>query len=72
MFHDRRFNYVLLPLFISNYTYREKLFNFYINGATGRIAGRYPKSAAKIFGIILFGIALVAGVGAALWFGGII
>jgi len=61
-FHDRRFNYVLLPLYISNYRFKEKLFNFYINGATGKIVGAYPKSAAKI-SLLVGGViaAVVAG-----------
>jgi len=61
-FHDRKFNYVLLPLYISNYTYKQKLYNFYLNGATGKIVGKYPKSAGKIFGAIFATVAIAAAV----------
>ena len=71
-FHDRHFNYVLLPVYVSNYTYKGKLFNFYVNGATGKIAGRYPKSGLKIFGLVMLGVAIVVGAGLGLWLGGVI
>ena len=52
-FNTRKFNYVLLPIYISNYTYKGKLYNFYINGATGKVVGKHPKSKLKIWGLIL-------------------
>lgn len=67
-FNDRRFNYVLLPIYISHYTYKGKLFNFFINGATGKVVGRYPRSKWKIFGIVLGVLAVVAGAGVAVYF----
>ena len=71
-FHDRHFNYVLLPVYVSNYTYKNKLYNFYVNGATGNIVGRYPKSIMKIGVIVLGVIAIVAGAVTGLWFSGMI
>ena len=71
-FTERRFNYILLPLYISNYTYKGKLYNFYINGATGKVTGRYPRSFFKIMGIVLGVAAVVIGVGVGLWFSGIL
>ena len=69
-YNDRRFNYVLLPLYISHLDYKKKLYNFYINGQTGKIVGKYPKSRVKR---ALIGIGIMAGVGAvvfAVWFFG--
>ena len=57
-YNSRRFNYVLLPLYISNFRYNAKLFNFYINGQTGKIVGQYPKSKGKIFAFVV-GVAIV-------------
>jgi len=71
-FMERKFNYILLPIYISNFNYKGNLFNFYINGATGKVVGRNPKSKLKIWGIVLGSIAIVAGVGAALWFSGVL
>ena len=71
-FLERKFNYVLLPIYISNYNYKGKLYNFYINGASGKVVGRYPRSAIRILGIVLGTILIVGGIAAGLWFGGIL
>ncbi|MDR2865964.1 MAG: hypothetical protein LBV13_00945 [Methanomassiliicoccaceae archaeon] len=42
------FNYILLPNYIANFWYKEKNYNFYVNGATGEVVGRYPISAWKV------------------------
>jgi len=70
-FNDRHFNYVLLPVYVSNYTYKEKLFNFYVNGATGKIVGRYPKSGLKIFAIVAGVMIGIGGIAAVLLLSGI-
>ncbi|MCL2846231.1 MAG: hypothetical protein FWE38_00910 [Firmicutes bacterium] len=63
-FHDRRFNYILLPVYINNYRYKEKTYNFFINGATGKVVGRYPRSRVKIALLVLGGLAVL---GLAIW-----
>jgi DNA-directed RNA polymerase subunit RPC12/RpoP len=59
-YRDKQFNYVLLPVFIANYTYKNKLYNFYVNGASGKVVGKYPISGWKLFFTIL-GVGLVIG-----------
>ena len=71
-YHNRKFNYVLLPVYIAHYYYKNKLYNFYVNGATGKIVGKYPKSAIKITLLVVGLAALVIGVGIAAYFGGLI
>lgn len=67
---DKRFNYILLPLYVANYTYKNKLYNFYVNGATGKVVGKYPKSVGKILFTILGAAAVVAGIiGLFIWSG---
>ena len=56
------FKHVLLPIWISSYRYKNKIYNFLINGQTGDICGNYPKSAWKIMGVILLVIAILAGI----------
>ena len=76
-YRNRKFNYVLLPIYIANYLYNKKLYNFYVNGASGTVVGKYPKSKFKI-ALIVFGAGLVAAAGIAVvgvgyslgWFGG--
>ena len=65
-FNSKEFNYILLPLYIANYKYKDKQFNFFINGSSGKIVGRYPKSRTKIsfifLGVVL-AIAAAVGIG---------
>ncbi len=57
-FKDIKYKHMLLPVWISSYSYRDKLYNFYINGQTGEVQGRAPKSVLKV-------MALIAGIAAA-------
>ncbi len=45
--------YVLLPIWISSYVYKNKTYQFAINGYTGQVSGKRPFSAGKIIGLIL-------------------
>jgi predicted RNA-binding Zn-ribbon protein involved in translation (DUF1610 family) len=56
------FNYVLIPNYIANFGYKKKRFNFYVNGATGKIAGRYPKSIPKIAAVVAAVGAVIGGI----------
>jgi hypothetical protein len=53
------FKHVLLPVWLLTYTYGTKAFQVVVNGYTGRMAGRYPKSAWKIFFVALAAIVVV-------------
>ena len=43
----------MLPIYIGNYTYNKKVYNFYINGSNGKISGSAPVSGWKIALLIL-------------------
>ncbi|MGB5818639.1 MAG: DNA helicase PriA [Saonia sp.] len=58
---NETFKHVLLPLYLSSYSYKGKQYRFYINGQTGNISGTRPYSFWKIFFLILF-IALIIAV----------
>jgi hypothetical protein len=47
------FKHLLLPIWLLTYTYGSRTFNVVANGYTGEIAGNYPKSAWKIFFLIV-------------------
>lgn len=66
--HDVTYKYLLLPVYIGHATYRKKLYNFYMNGQNGKIAGKTPKSVGKILSFLFGGLALVAGAVCALIF----
>ena len=65
VYNTKFFNYILLPNYIANFSYQKKNYNFYVNGATGEVVGRYPKSIGKILAVIA---AAGAAVGALLYF----
>lgn len=48
-FSDVMWSYTLLPLWVCDYEYKKKKFRFLINGKTGSIVGKAPKSGWKIF-----------------------
>jgi DNA-directed RNA polymerase subunit RPC12/RpoP len=60
-FSDERFKHVLLPIWISAYRYRDKTFQFLVNGQSGEVQGKAPWSAWKITFLVLF-ILIVVGI----------
>ncbi len=57
---EETFKHILLPVYISAYTFKEKRYNFFVNGQTGKLAGQRPYSFWKIFFFSLFIIAVIA------------
>ena len=56
------FKYLLAPIWISNFKFNGTIYNFVVNGQTGRIAGKSPVSALRvaiaiIIAIVVLGIA---------------
>jgi DNA-directed RNA polymerase subunit RPC12/RpoP len=47
------FKHTLLPLWVANYRYRERLFQVLVNGRSGRVAGDRPWSWWKIARLVL-------------------
>lgn len=47
------FKHVLVPVWLLSYDYGPRKFQVAVNGATGQVAGEYPKSAWKIFFLVL-------------------
>jgi len=46
--HNVRFKMLLLPLWISSFRYKNKVYRFIVNARTGEAAGERPYSVAKI------------------------
>lgn len=59
-FEAGKYSYLLLPTYKVTYKYGKKEFSTFVNGQTGKVGGRVPRSKAKIFGLIA-GILLGAG-----------
>jgi DNA-directed RNA polymerase subunit RPC12/RpoP len=60
------FKHILLPVWLSAYRFREKIYRILINARTGEVQGERPFSAWKIacavlIGLVLIGIAILIG-----------
>lgn len=61
-YSDQTFKHVLAPVWLLTFRYGRQTYQAVVNGYTGKIAGRYPKSWVKILLFIVM-IALLAGIG---------
>jgi len=56
------YKHVLLPLWSSAYSYAGRIFNYMVNGETGKVSGSRPYSAIKItltiLGVVAAGVAI--------------
>lgn len=48
-YSGQTFKHILVPIWLLSYNYGAQTYQVVINGYTGRIAGKYPKSWVKIF-----------------------
>ncbi|MBR7110302.1 MAG: hypothetical protein IKC83_00350 [Clostridia bacterium] len=69
-YNEVRYKYVLLPLWVCNFGYKGKTYNFFINGETGRTAGKTPLSPLKVGLAVLIGLGVVGGLIWLLYHGG--
>ena len=58
---DIMFKHLLLPIWISSYTYQGKIYQFVVNGRTGEVEGNYPLSKIKVAISIIIAI-IIAGI----------
>ncbi|MBQ8762364.1 MAG: hypothetical protein IJZ26_03555 [Clostridia bacterium] len=61
-FLKNQYKYVLVPVYVGHYKYKNKLFNFYINGDTGKISGKTPVSGWKVFFTVLLTLLVIGGI----------
>lgn len=68
----RKSNYILLPVFMVNIKYRDRMYMFAMNGQTGKIVGDLPVGVGEtiVWGISIFVLCLVVCI--LLYLGGII
>ena len=65
IFSNETYKYLLLPIYSTSYSYKNKNYTVLINGQTGRISGAYPKSWIKITLLI---VAIIAVIGLFMYF----
>lgn len=54
------YKYVLLPIWISAFNYKQKVYQFMVNGETGKVGGASPISWIKVALVVVACIALIA------------
>lgn len=54
------YKYAMLPVYVGNFSYKKKLYNFYVNGETGKVTGKTPVSFWKVLFTVLGAMAVVA------------
>ena len=57
---DVIYNYIYLPVWINHYSYKNKHYNCYVNGVTGKTAGKAPVSVFKVM-LSVLGVIAIAG-----------
>ncbi len=68
--NDVTYKYVMLPVYVGNYEYNKKSYNFFVNGSSGKVYGKTPKSIWKILATVFLGLAVVVGIALLYYFSG--
>lgn len=55
------YKYILVPVWMSSFQYKEKTYQFVVNGQTGKVGGKAPVSALRVILAILIGAGIIAG-----------
>lgn len=59
-FYDKvKFKHILLPVWISAYKYKNKLYRYMVNGQTGEVQGQAPVSFWKVALAVILGAAVI-------------
>jgi small-conductance mechanosensitive channel len=53
------YKYLMLPIWISSFKYNDKVYQFMVNGQTGKVSGKTPVSAVKVIITILAVLAVL-------------
>ena len=59
---DVRYKLMLLPMYLSSFTYNEKLYHVVVNGQTGKANGKTPISPWRVMFAVLLGIAALVAI----------
>ncbi len=57
-----KFKYILLPVWVASFRYRDKVYRFLVNARTGEVQGERPYSAWKITFLVVAILAVIAAV----------
>ncbi len=55
------YKYILLPVYVGHCKWRQKLYNFFVNGLSGKVTGKAPISPVKVAVTVVVGIGVLIG-----------
>lgn len=58
-YYDVTYKYLLLPVWLSTFKYQDKVYQFMVNGQTGKISGKTPISVYRVLLAILIAILII-------------
>ena len=61
LYSNITYKYLLVPAWISSFQYKNKTYQFAVNGQTGKVGGKAPVSAFRVILAVLLGIGLIGG-----------
>jgi len=60
-YYNITYKYVLLPVYVGHCKWRQKVYNFFVNGLNAKVTGKAPVSPLKVSILVVLGIALIVG-----------
>ncbi|MCR5013506.1 MAG: TFIIB-type zinc ribbon-containing protein [Bacteroidales bacterium] len=61
LYSNVTYKYILVPVWMSSFKFKDKVFQFVVNGQTGKVAGKAPVSAFRVILAVLLGIGAIVG-----------
>lgn len=58
-FSDIKYKYLMLPIWLSSFRYKDKIYQFMVNGQTGKVAGKTPISPLRVCVAVLIALAVL-------------
>ncbi len=58
---NKKYKYIVLPVWMSSFTYKNKVFRFMVNGQTGKVGGKAPVSPLRVAIAAILGAAALYG-----------
>ena len=59
LYSNITYKYLLVPVWISSFKYNDKVYQFVVNGQTGKVGGRAPVSALRVLAAIGIGLLII-------------
>ena len=59
LYSNITYKYLLVPVWLSSFKYNDKVYNFVVNGQTGKVGGKAPISALRVFIAIMIVLAII-------------